>query len=268
MKVLKETDYKCITIDWLFQKELLGEDAVLINELPVDGFNRRADLVVANGKLHAFEIKSDADSLVRLQGQIDTYLRFFDKVTLVCSKKFTAKAIEILPSEVEILELTKTKNKYSLICKRRGKTNLIKSTSEYLSFVDKRSLQQSLKYEGINISPNDSNYVLYQKARMIAKNKWRNITLKYLKSKYKETFDNFLEQRKTYTNNSDLIYLSPRSLNSDESKFDLHEELAKGWEDWEPSLERESEAVDISARLARHGFVTNTPVMLIPRAKS
>ncbi|MCM5510789.1 sce7726 family protein [Vibrio sp. SCSIO 43169] len=268
MKVLKESDYKCITIDWLFRKGLLGNDAVLINELPVDGFSRRADLVVANGKLHAFEIKSDADSLVRLQGQINTYLSFFDKVTLVCSRKFSDRAMELLPKEVEILELSIAKGAYSLKYRRRGKINEVSSPREYLSFVDKRSLMSRLKSEGVPVSPSDSNLALYRKASTIAKSRWREITLNYLKDKYSETYRRFLDSRGSATDISDVCLLSPRALiEADEMEL-IPSVEAKGWEEWKPSESSSHSAIDVSGRMAQYGFVTKGPVMLIPRSNN
>jgi hypothetical protein len=57
----------------------------------------RIDVAVVNGALHAFEIKSDCDSLDRLEGQIEQYSRIFDFVTIVCGKKLFSAAKELVP---------------------------------------------------------------------------------------------------------------------------------------------------------------------------
>jgi hypothetical protein len=57
----------------------------------------RIDVAVVNGALHAFEIKSDCDSLDRLGGQIEQYSRIFDFVTLVCGKRLFIAAKELIP---------------------------------------------------------------------------------------------------------------------------------------------------------------------------
>jgi len=98
--VLNEGDIKAAVIDRLFASAALS-DAVLINEMVIANWSRRADLVVANGKLHAFEIKSDFDSLRRLQGQVETYLSRFDKVTVVCTPKFAQLVRDCTESRVE-----------------------------------------------------------------------------------------------------------------------------------------------------------------------
>ena len=62
-----------------------GASASLISELCIDRFERRVDLVQVGARLAAFEIKSDRDRLTRLPGQLDSYCRFFERVTVVCA---------------------------------------------------------------------------------------------------------------------------------------------------------------------------------------
>jgi len=52
----------------------------------------RADVAVINGSLHAFEIKSDSDSLDRLPSQIEAYRGVFQYVTLVCGRRLLERA--------------------------------------------------------------------------------------------------------------------------------------------------------------------------------
>ena len=52
----------------------------------------RADVAVINGSLHAFEIKSDSDSLERLPSQIEAYRGVFEYVTLVCGRRLLDRA--------------------------------------------------------------------------------------------------------------------------------------------------------------------------------
>jgi hypothetical protein len=56
----------------------------------------RADVAVINGVLHAYEIKSDSDSLGRLPSQMSAYQDVFEYVTLVCGRRLLEQArIEI-----------------------------------------------------------------------------------------------------------------------------------------------------------------------------
>ena len=65
------------------------------NDLIVEEFGcktARADVAVINGVLHAYEIKSDSDSLDRLPSQIDAYQGVFEYVTLVCGHRLLERA--------------------------------------------------------------------------------------------------------------------------------------------------------------------------------
>ncbi|MDJ1494516.1 sce7726 family protein [Cytophagaceae bacterium DM2B3-1] len=56
-----------------------------------------ADLAVINGELTAFEIKSDADSLVRLPNQIKNYNKVFDYITIVTGETHLKKVSSLVP---------------------------------------------------------------------------------------------------------------------------------------------------------------------------
>jgi hypothetical protein len=57
----------------------------------------RADVAVINGFLHAYEIKSDSDSLDRLPSQIDAYQGVFEYVTLICGRRLLERARSAIP---------------------------------------------------------------------------------------------------------------------------------------------------------------------------
>jgi len=67
-----------------------------LEELRLHGGEVRADLVLVE-EMHCFEIKSEADSLVRLINQGSRYGWVFDRVTLVMAPCHVAKAMEMLP---------------------------------------------------------------------------------------------------------------------------------------------------------------------------
>jgi hypothetical protein len=71
-----------------------------LHDLIVEEFGcnaARADVAVINGSLHAFEIKSDSDSLERLPGQIEAYRGVFEYVTLVCGRRLIERARTKVP---------------------------------------------------------------------------------------------------------------------------------------------------------------------------
>lgn len=98
--VRPEARLKAAVIDKLYAASHVDRDAVLISEMVVDNWARRADVVLANGKLWCFEIKSELDTLSRLPGQIATFTRSFEKLVIVVAAKFENAARALLPEGV------------------------------------------------------------------------------------------------------------------------------------------------------------------------
>lgn len=95
-----EVRLKAAIIDRLFERAHVDDDAVLISEMTVANWSRRADVVLANGSLWAFEVKSELDSLTRLPGQLETFTAHFEKVCVVCAPRFETGARKLLPDGV------------------------------------------------------------------------------------------------------------------------------------------------------------------------
>jgi len=58
-------------------------DTLVVDELGLWYGTARVDVAVVNGRLHGFEIKSDRDTLERLEGQSKVYCNVLDRVTMV-----------------------------------------------------------------------------------------------------------------------------------------------------------------------------------------
>ena len=72
-------------------------DTVVLEELGVCRGLVRIDLALVNGLIHGFEIKSDLDSLRRLEGQVELYSKVLDRATLVASERHLDEAMAMLP---------------------------------------------------------------------------------------------------------------------------------------------------------------------------
>nr|WP_276591447.1 sce7726 family protein [Pseudomonas sp. GM_Psu_2] len=88
---------------WITKRLGHGANDVFIDELCFIEKTRRADVVHANGKLCAFEIKSAADSLYRWESQQEAYLSCFDEVWLCCHSRHVEKALLITDRKVGLL---------------------------------------------------------------------------------------------------------------------------------------------------------------------
>ena len=74
-----------------------NNNTLVVDELGLNHGKNRADIAVINGFLVGYEIKSDNDSLVRLEGQIKSYNAIFDKVNIIIGLKHTKHIHKYIP---------------------------------------------------------------------------------------------------------------------------------------------------------------------------
>ena len=134
-----EPEIKSLIINHLIRKGVLSESDIVLSEFTVGNAARRVDLAILKGnETWAFEIKSASDSLARLQGQIDIYMKYFDKVFVVVAKKHVESALELIPSSVALWEIRNN----SVVIKQKGKKCLIKRPE---SFIDMMGVPELIK---------------------------------------------------------------------------------------------------------------------------
>lgn len=95
----------------------------VIDEMQVCKGISRVDIAVINGKIHGFEIKSERDTLDRLQYQIGSYNKIFDTMTIVTCKNHLEKVKEKVPSWWGIYYVENLKGELVLKRKRKEKVN-------------------------------------------------------------------------------------------------------------------------------------------------
>ena len=95
--ILGDADIRPALLSILFGKHADEADTVIIEELGVCRGHVRVDVAVVNGIIHGYEIKSDRDSLRRLEGQVDLYSKVLDRATLVASARHLDEAMGLLP---------------------------------------------------------------------------------------------------------------------------------------------------------------------------
>lgn len=88
---------------WVSTHLPVFEGDVLVPEMCFFGRKNRADLVLANGALTAFEIKSSSDRMSRWPDQQAAYLEVFDKVWLCVHNKHLEKAYQDLSPFVGLM---------------------------------------------------------------------------------------------------------------------------------------------------------------------
>lgn len=70
----------------------------IVSELGLWHGTARIDVAVVNGIAHGFEIKSDRDTLSRLDTQMRAYNSVFDKVTLIVGRTHLVHAFQTIPA--------------------------------------------------------------------------------------------------------------------------------------------------------------------------
>ena len=102
-----EKYYKCeyiyknkITNQILIQKHDIYNTA-LFSEFRVN--KSKVDLFMINGYSCAYEIKTEIDSLERLDKQLDDYLKYFEYVNVVCGPDKVDKLLNEIPSQVGLI---------------------------------------------------------------------------------------------------------------------------------------------------------------------
>ncbi len=98
-------------------------DTVLIEELGLLRGQVRLDIAVVNGLLHGYEIKSDRDSLRRLDAQVDVYNKVLDRATLVVGDRLLQSAAEFVPEWWGVLHARSTPSGLQLRLVRRPRKN-------------------------------------------------------------------------------------------------------------------------------------------------
>lgn len=268
---LNEKDIKAGLIDYLLSKGFLHGNSVLINEMVVDNFRRRIDLAVANGKLHAYEIKSDKDSLYRLNGQVETYSKFFDKVTIVCSKKFVEKAKHSLPKSIEIIEVSKKNSFLNFKLVRRGKTETIKDRGRYLSYVEKKYILKFLRDNDITCSIGMSRQSLYELAYDLPISKVRDFAIEHIKEKYRKKYDSFLKTRGDVTTSKDIDAFKANFETSKSIKENVFPSFFESKDtDYLHKIEsgkKQTKMIEISENMAREGLVAYRQIFVAARKR-
>jgi hypothetical protein len=106
---------------WLADLHAGESNTVIADEVALAQHRARADLVVINGSLHGFEIKSPKDTLNRLEEQAYWYSAVFDRVSLVSAPMHVDAAAKLIPSWWEIIICDDTASTFSVW--RSGQSN-------------------------------------------------------------------------------------------------------------------------------------------------
>lgn len=168
----------------------------VIDEMQVCRGFSRVDIAVINGKIHGFEIKSERDTLDRLEFQMESYNKIFDTMTIVTCKNHLEKVKDKVPSWWGIYYVDNVKG--DLVLKKKRKEKVNKKTDlfslsqllwkeELLSLLNNNGISKGIKSKTrsalceIAISNIDEITIRnYIRACLKSRQEWRAVSLQQL----------------------------------------------------------------------------------------
>ena len=124
----------------------------------------KADVVLLNGVSTVYEIKSQYDSFVRLEKQIQTYFKVFDYVNVITSPSQSKKLGSILPDKAGILVLT---NRNTISTIRKAKSNKENIKPEILFDSLRKTEYMRIIKEYYGTTPDVPNTQIYRECKKL-----------------------------------------------------------------------------------------------------
>jgi len=179
--IVDETDSKKLIYEWLLKKHT---EAIIIPEVTLG--DRRVDYLALDKNITSIEIKSEVDTVERLEEQIKQYLLYSNYVYIAAhtSKIEKIKKMDI-PDIVGLIEITSTKLKFLKRAKKQKVDYVVfKSFISYNEYLEmKRGFKGSSKIEKMDIEllfekilskKQQSEYIAYiMKSRYLQEDKIR-----------------------------------------------------------------------------------------------
>lgn len=187
---------KTLLIDFLIENYNIE---LIASEVPYLFGYRRADLVaIINNNMVAFEIKSELDSLSKLEAQVNDYIEVFNKVYVVLAKKFQhCSVVSKLHKKVGILYIDANDE---IIYYRKAKEQKILKKEKLIYFFKKDELNK--------INNIDTKLSLRKTREIFLKINSTKKIVEYskniLRNKYLTQYNKFIEEKGKYTIKEDL----------------------------------------------------------------
>ncbi len=206
-----EKEIKATVLDKLLKTGQIDFSSLVFSEMNLARKARRVDLgYIRNQEMVAIEVKSEKDSLFRLEGQLEEYRKYFDRVIVAVAGKYVEGVLAIADDDVAVWEVTSD----GLKVIRKGR--LIKNISKknYLELMTKREV--SLLARRIGIIPSD--LAMYElkmevssRLNKISKSDVKDILLDGISKRFSMPSNRFLAKVCAFgsVRPSDVILLSP-----------------------------------------------------------
>lgn len=212
-KMLGEKEIKALVLKYLFERNIVDNSSIITSEMSLAGKVRRVDLAyIKDGRLVAIEVKSEKDSLFRLEGQLEEYRKYFDKVIVVVAAKFVTDTLDIAARDVEVWSISSGKIKIA----RRGR--IIKSIekSNYVDLMTRREISLLARLVGVKsdgVAMYDLKNEVLKNLHKTSRAKVKGILLNGINKRFGMASNRFLTRFRSlgHVKETDLSLLSPYS---------------------------------------------------------
>lgn len=208
-----EIDIKSRILNHLLEKQIVRYGDLVINEFTYGNFSRRVDLAfIKNNEIYGIEIKSEFDTLNRLDGQVKEYQKVFDKVIVVVATKHLDHALALLPESVALWEFNK--DRFKVV--RRGKKVKIRDKSIFIDLMRVVDLIKVSNRFGLSYKTKSRNE-LSKVVSNLPINKLREAAFKALFCRYSDgvsLFFNNVKHRKVENSDLRTLSLNPKERSS------------------------------------------------------
>lgn len=192
---LREPQIKAAVIDELFANGSIDQETVIVSEMPVAHLPRRADLVVANGSLIGFEIKSDADKTSRLPGQIDAYRKSFEGMVIITGAKHLEAVLDAAPDSVGVVVIDEVENN-SPKARMLRKPHIRKLDMDAsIRQMSARDLYRLAREQLVAKPSEQDRFTLEQRIRSLPLTLVRKSAIRAIKLRYIKQFQDFKDAR-------------------------------------------------------------------------
>lgn len=147
---------------------------------------RKADLLLISKTLHAFEIKSDRDTIKKFYAQLPDYLQTFPKFSVITTPRYFRQVKRLVPESTGLILLQSG----TFYVKRRAKTKTNPRKDSLLMFLSKTDMIREFDIKGARAL---STQALRNKvADKEPSSKIYAVALKLLRRRYRDLFKLFM----------------------------------------------------------------------------
>ncbi len=179
----------------------LKQNYIAVPELSL--FSAVADMVVVNGDIHIYEIKSKNDSLTRLKKQLERYKKCAHKVTVVADEKFISKLLK--SPDMENVGIISVDSQMRLKHVKEA-SNITMSSDNYLAYWTGTEIKSSLcgieGHSKMSLENAKKSFLT-----ILSSDEIRKVTIYKIKEQYGYEF---LERKRLIENNNYIKSLESR----------------------------------------------------------